>query len=208
MCFFNQLAIDNCTIVQHICQVYQTAVERWVKVMAQVVDIDKTIAVCLCQVWWQHHTQGNIFGNFFSNKVTHCGNKGGVFVGVGVENILFFTCNNTQYLVVDSISLTLVFTYCAVCFVVFGCQHITGVNQCFVYIIFNFFDCNNSFFAFKAKADFSGHSFVYDTAAVFHSFQDCLFNFCSIKFNLATCALYNCNSVHISSCLICMYNNI
>ena len=84
------------TVVQHIAQVDQAAVEHGLDEIVRIVEVDDPFIMGPGNLFRQHHTSRQVPGNFPGDQVPLGGNHDGVLIGVFLHNILIFIADQAQ----------------------------------------------------------------------------------------------------------------
>ena len=79
---FDHFAVDGSTVVQHILDIDQTAVEDRLDKIIRIMEMQHTVVMCHGNMLRQKQTSGNITGHFTCNIVSLCGCQSGIFIGI------------------------------------------------------------------------------------------------------------------------------
>ena len=79
---FDHFAVDGSTVVQHILDIDQTAVEDRLDKIIRIMEMQHTIVMCHGNMLRQKQTSGNITRHFTCNIVSLCGCQAGIFIGI------------------------------------------------------------------------------------------------------------------------------
>ena len=85
---FNQLAVHNGAIVQHVADVNQAAVKNRLDEIISIMEMDCALVMRLGNFFRQDNAAGQILGNLTGNQIALGRSHNGVFVGVFLHNVL------------------------------------------------------------------------------------------------------------------------
>ena len=85
---FDHFAVDGSTVVQHVLDIDQTAVEDRLDKIICIMEMQHTVVMCHGNMLRQKQTSGNITGHFACNIVSLCGCQAGIFIGILLRQLL------------------------------------------------------------------------------------------------------------------------
>ena len=102
---FNELAIHNSAVIQHITDINQAAVKNRLDKIIGIVKMQHALFMGLRDFFWQHNALGQILRNLAGNQIALSCCHGGVFIGVLLHNILIAIANQGKNRFVSSVGL-------------------------------------------------------------------------------------------------------
>ena len=85
---FDHFTVDGSTVVQHVLDIDQTAVEDRLDKIIRIMKMQHTVIMCHGNMLRQKQTSGNIAGHFACNIVSLCGCQAGIFIGIFLRQFL------------------------------------------------------------------------------------------------------------------------
>ena len=92
----NELAVHNGTIVQHILNIDQTAVENRLYKIIRIMEMQNSLFMGLCNLLRQKQSFREILGNFACDQISLSGSCCRILVGILFHNLFIAVLNQAQ----------------------------------------------------------------------------------------------------------------
>ena len=134
---FDKLTVHNGTVVQHIADINQAAVENRLNEIVRVMEMEHALFMSLGNLFRQHDALGQVLGNLAGDQIALSSSHGGVFVGVFLHNVLIAVADQRKNGFVSGIGLTHQSTLVTIDNISLGQLKFTLVHQAMLHHILN-----------------------------------------------------------------------